>query len=241
MSNIIRIPPLQRPIAKPIPYPFPRHIRLDKSCVLALLPGGQKSASWQDESGKDNDGVVTGASLTSKGRHGPSHHLDEIDDHIVVSDFSYGPYFTICIWMKLDDNAGSLYQYFFSHGIFNTLNSINLYVNEDGLTNPNRLQIKIRNSVDATSNLIFDNFADTDWHLVCVTVDASSSRLYVDGDEKASDVTSDNSFNPATDIYIGAREDLDVNRHFGGLIDGVLIFKRALSATEILNIYNQGI
>jgi Concanavalin A-like lectin/glucanases superfamily len=243
MNNIISIPPIRIPTAQPMPYPWPRPINLDPSCVLALLPGGQNSLRWQDESGKGNHGVVTGASLSSKGKHGPAYHFDEIDDHIIVSNFSYGPYFTVCIWLKLDDNVGSDFQWIFSHGENTTLNSLNIYVREENnATNPNALTIYVRNSFDSVNDFtILDFGLSTDWQLITVTVDSSSSKVYIDRLEKESKVTSDNSFNPATNIYIGEDESLIANRNLGGLIDSVLVFNRVLSAKEILNIYNQGI
>jgi Concanavalin A-like lectin/glucanases superfamily len=241
MSNLISIPPIKIPTPQLIPYSFLRPIQLDESCVLALLPGDNGAAKWVDKSGKGNHGVVTGASLSSKGRHGPAYHFDEVDDHIIVPDFSYGPYFTVCIWLKLDDNAGSMYQYLFSHGTLGAQNSINMYIYEDGSIPAENLRVRLLDSNDITNNLDYNNFADTDWHFVCATVGSDGLKLYTDGIFRASNSNGGDAFNPATDIYIGAREDLNVDRHFGGLIDGVYIFNRTLSAAEILNIYNQGI
>lgn len=79
-------------------------------------------------------------------------------------------------------------------------------------------------------------------HLACVYND-TDIRIYVDG---VLDTGADNPkahttgiFNSNASFIVGDGGGL--TNEFDGLIDEVIIFDRALSAAEILNIYNDGI
>ena len=42
---------------------------------------------------------------------------------------------------------------------------------------------------------------------------------------------------PATDVFLGGREDLDANHFFGGLIDDVRFYSGALNSREVAALY----
>ena len=244
MNNIIALPPKKMPISRPILYPFYRPIEKDETCFLALLPGGGTKNKWLDESCQEHHGIVTGCALTNKGRYGVTFNFDEVDDHIIITDFIYGPSFTICFWFRLTDNAGNFFQYIFSHGVFNVNNSVNIYIRETGAASANVMSTNLVDDddvADATALDINDVGLSTDWQFYSLTVGSFGSRVYLDGIERNTASKGGAAFNPITDIYLGAREDLNVDRLFGGNLDSVYIFNRALNATEIKNIYEQGV
>ncbi len=59
-----------------------------------------------------NDGAVTGTN-TVAGYYGDALSFDEVDDHVIVPDFAINPEFSLSFRFKVDDNAGSLFQYIY--------------------------------------------------------------------------------------------------------------------------------
>jgi hypothetical protein len=82
--------------------------------------------------------------------------------------------------------------------------------------------------------------ADGSWHLVAVTVDRdqpTGGTFYVDGVAVTTfnPMSISGSLSNSANLYIGASHTLD---YFDGEIDEVEIFRRALGASEIFDIYN---
>ena len=67
------------------------------------------------DSAGSSDGVVVGATPVA-GYYGGALAFDEVDDHVVIPDFSYANDFTVAFRFKVDDNSGSAFQYIYSHG-----------------------------------------------------------------------------------------------------------------------------
>jgi len=76
---------------------------------------------------------------------------------------------------------------------------------------------------------------DTDWHHVAATYDGAQMKLYLDGTlMKTGDVTGPLQTS-VFDVIIGNQSSIN---HFGGIIDEVLVYDRALTATEVATIYS---
>ena len=79
------------------------------------------------------------------------------------------------------------------------------------------------------------------FHHYAATYDGSQFCLYQDGVQEVCVPASGNVNDNDLKFQIAGRPNFaDPARHYGGLIDEVEIFDRALSATEIANIYNAG-
>jgi hypothetical protein len=82
----------------------------------------------------------------------------------------------------------------------------------------------------------------SNWQHVAVTYDRTSGlgKLYLNGAQVASENLG--SFTPQTsyDLYLGRRASPEVVAPYMGLMDEVSVYSRALSQTEIQNIYNAG-
>jgi hypothetical protein len=76
------------------------------------------------------------------------------------------------------------------------------------------------------------------WHYMVYTFEPSSRKLYLDGDEIASDSTTQ-SYNVSPTVRIGNYYG-GGNYYFNGSIDSVRIYNRALSAEEVRYHYNKG-
>ena len=194
-----------------------------------------------------NNGTLTGTSPVT-GVYGNALMFDEMDDKVVVPDFAVNNEFSVSFKFKVDDNTGPLFQYIYSHGDINGTNSLNIFLNEASHgTDPNLLRTVIRDTDDTLSNtaLEFDAssiIGDGQWHTYTLTVaSGAGSKVYLDGILQKTDSTrGGGSFNPTTDLYFGAKEDLDANRLYGGSLDSVQLFNRALSAEEVNDAHTGG-
>ncbi len=83
-----------------------------------------------------------------------------------------------------------------------------------------------------------DGINDLDYHQVAGTYDGANVRVFVDGimsaDVQAATGVIDDNSNP---LYFGARSTPD--RFWGGIIDYVYIYNRALAASEIEKLYRE--
>ena len=73
------------------------------------------------------------------------------------------------------------------------------------------------------------------WYHFTGTYDGSTFRVYVNGEEKGS-AAAEGSINAAgeNDLFLGVGER---NRHFNGVIDEVMMWNRALSESEIKQLF----
>ena len=75
---------------------------------------------------------------------------------------------------------------------------------------------------------------DTDWHHVAVTYDGSVMKIFLDGLQRTSTPNTGNLRSSTSDVYIGKQT---TSKPFTGIIDEMLVYERALTETEILEIY----
>ncbi len=214
-----------------------------KGLVGAWVPSlGVTGLTLRDVSGRHNHGTLTNMDpatdwVTTDQRGLPwALELDEINDHVLIPDFSYGPHFSVSFWFNPADNVGNLFQYIYSHGAFGVANSLNIYLIEAGEgVVPNQLRTYIRDTNDAVDVYLDAGTGFTSgWHYYVLTVGADGAKVYVDGVIRVSNATrGGDAFNPATNIFWGGREDLSADRFFGGQLNDLAIWSRALLPDEI--------
>ena len=84
-------------------------------------------------------------------------------------------------------------------------------------------------------------YNDSSWHYAVVTYDGSIVRLYIDGVQVGTKITSATPDNGGSQpLRIGANSQGN-NRYFTGQIDEVRVWNRALTAGEVSDQYNSGI
>ena len=205
---------------------------------------GSGTVTDSTQSGNDSNSQ-TGMTYGSAGKIGNALLFDESDDYYTVGDFSYGDTFTLSMWMKVTDNTGSQYQYFYSHDVLDTNPSLALYLHEDSVANPDDLEVRMRDSVASIETVLSDvstgdaNVTDGTWHHVTLTrVRNGTNTLYVDAVSQATSTGPDTAIDPAGDIYIGRREDGNVDRYFGGTLDEIRISDVERSADWVKTVYN---
>ncbi len=83
------------------------------------------------------------------------------------------------------------------------------------------------------------NFAQNSWHFLVVTWSTSEAKIYIDGAfSTVDDTLTISDLNIGTTVRIGGDTFGEGGDYFNGLIDDVRVYNRALSAAEIMAIYN---
>lgn len=193
-----------------------------------------------------NDGTVNGATYTSSGKIEGCYDFDGTNDYIkipydssIIFDGNSESY-SVSLWVKHSTQSGhkriintaysgnSLIKFPYRF-IAMTDGTIKFYV-YDG-SNITQLQ-------STSSNL--DN---NSWHHIVGVVNQSTDNVYlfVDGELVTTEtnvVTSSTS--NTNDLIIGRQKESDSNYSYDGLIDQPAIWSRALTATEVAALYNNG-
>lgn len=183
----------------------------------ALLPAGGSGPSWV--AGHTDSALL----------------FDEVDDHLKLVDRSYAPGndFSLSFWMKAAPTTQTSHQYVFSHGGLSQAPSLNIYFNET----TGRLRTNLVRSTDINDAGQLDvegGLRDGMWHhYALVSPELGLSRIHVDGICVATSNLGSGGFDPVGDVFIGAREDLNATRFFGGSLDDVRVYSRAITAAEV--------
>ncbi len=186
------------------------------------------------------DGVVNGTTIVA-GSFGTALQFNKTSDYVRIPDIAYTPSFTVSFDFRVDNNTGSVWQYLYSHGAYSATNSLQVLLGETGTgTDANVLKTYFGDSNDTYSTSALNTnistlIGDGQWHTYTLVVDKTNgSRVYIDGTLRVSAATrGGDSFDPAGDLYLGARADLNSARYFGGQLDSVRIIDRALSLSEV--------
>ena len=201
------------------------------------------SGSIAYDSAGENDGTISGATWTS-GQIGGALDFDGVDDYVLVSDsdsISVGNQdYTICAWIyqksvppepaavgvvsKVKDGADK--EYCFS-------------VYNGGL----RLDVET-NSNNQFAQMTTSPVTVNSWQFIVVAFDSSSTTptFYHNGQFQPSDNIIDTLPDSLSDdLYIGLLGGIYQSNPFDGMIDDVRIYDRALTAGEIMELYQEGL
>lgn len=209
----------------------------------------EASGAINDSTENNNDSsVAAGMTYQSAGEIGDSLFFDEVNDYYGITDFDYGDTFTISMWLKHDgNNAGSAYNYFYSHDVVSTNPNINLYIAEDGASDaddliahimPNSGNEEMRADVSAGDT----NVTNGAWYYVTLRrVRNGASNIYINAVSQASYSSTDVDIDPEGLINIGRRQDGNADRYFGGNLDEIRLSNTNRSLAWITTeYYNQG-
>lgn len=171
------------------------------------------------------------------GEFSGSYFFDGIDDYLEVSDFDYGPSFTLTFWFLSTNNDGHLYQYMFSHGPVHARNSLSVYFTEkDHELDKGAIKTNLRDTDDPHNDRIFNTpvgLSDGRWHFYAATVQIDGTTVFLDGEPYLTHPQGGGAFDPDTDIIIGGRSDKMEERFYEGYLDDLRIYDGKLSAVEI--------
>ena len=200
-----------------------------------------------DWSGKGNHGVVTGA-VPSYGVYeteGGALAFDGEDDFVSIphsSDISFGNRsFSVSLWFRTENDEQN-YLIGKDYNVYGPFWGISAY----GVFPGGPVEV-----TDGVSAIVHDgvvssvvvspniNVTDDQWHHVVFVRDREWGKLqlYVDGSFASSTADLSGTVENSADLFIGDLATTSTNVEFDGSIDEVLLFRRALSPTEIAAYY----
>jgi YVTN family beta-propeller protein len=207
--------------------------------MVAWWPGDNNALDIQGV----NNGTLQNGATFAPGKVSQAFSLDGVDDYVRFGNILRGLNggFTLDAWIRTTATVGNkaiVAKYETTGG------SWTIRTNE---SDPRKVDFTVCSPdcltlADAVQLVSTSNINDGEWHFIAATFDGSTQRLYVDGALEASGTNTNPAWADNHYFCIGAFCDSAGNSYlpFGGLIDEVEVFNRALSATEIRSIFNAG-
>ncbi len=192
-----------------------------------------------DGSGGGNTGTLTNGPIKTIGKVGQALIMDGVDDYVSVasSNISGTGSHSVCAWIKPSASMGSSFA---TVAVKGTNVLTNLYL----LSSGTGVKAQVNTSAGGVHSTVSPALTITsgEWHHACsVFVSGSSITVYADGTNSASQAMSDSV------LRTGAPNAVDIgwdgfvgDNFFQGSIDEVRIYNRALSASEVKQLYNMG-
>jgi len=236
--------------------------------IIAQIPTNGLIGYWpfngntNDESGNGNNGISTGAVLTTDrfGQADKAYYFDGVNDYITinpVSDYSQIGDFSMSVWFY--SNEWTMHapfigmyddQYIFDGATHSNTCTTDFF--RDGFNIHFRLltdySIQITNATRDMQTQIYEaNYPYTgkilnEWHNIVFLREGDSTFHYMDGILMYSYQNNTSLFDMQHTLWIGTAMGYNPNYnsfHYGfeGKIDDICFYNRALSETEILDIY----
>lgn len=190
-----------------------------------------------DENGTNN-GAVYGATLTIDrfGNPNSAYSFDGVDDYIQIEHnptLNLTDSVTFSLWFKPTDTAVLSSQRFLDKSTWNTSDSWGIglstnrsYITLAGLTTDPLLT----NPVLTTSS----------WYHLVATYDKQNVKFYINGVLDTVRSVSTSTPSNTNPVRIGANSILS-NNWFDGKLDDIKIYDKALTQSEVDNLYNEGV
>ncbi|MCL5281276.1 MAG: GDSL-type esterase/lipase family protein [Planctomycetes bacterium] len=184
----------------------------------------------EGEVAHDTLGRLTGAAHGSpawqpgEGRIGGALSFDGVDDYVgtpVILNPGAGP-FSVFVWVKGDRPGQAILSQ------SNKTGTGEVWLGTDAATGA--VMTRLTDGSRITQPLLSAAvITDGAWHSLRLVWDGSGRHLYVDGQEVAADKRKLNALKSSdADFYIGAGKDLEAASFWGGLIDDLRVYGRAL-------------
>ncbi len=198
-----------------------------------------------DRSGNNNNGTTTNMSTTTSpvaGISGQALTFDGVDDYVAISHKSYftAVPFTFSVWVNFDQlpsNKGA-YEVITEKKHSDTpwdswgLAGNHVSTPSDKITFQVRDLSQTVHYLDSDSAVVINR-----WYHVVVTLDTSyNMKMYIDGVRQTEAPNSGSLFSSDSTLSISG----EFESRFDGKIDEVRIYNRALSSSEVLQLYQAG-
>ena len=214
----------------------------------ADIDWGSNTAYDRSGSSPANNGTITNMSTTTSpvaGISGQALNFDGVDDYVNITENSNLPIYnqtiySVSAWVKC--SAGQSNKKVFSEG--DNINYVaafsigtalqagskkaSIYIKDDASV--------IKLSYKASTLDVFDGT----WHHITWIDNNGTAKLYVDGVQDSTDYNYTRSTLTLNTSSIGALRVLAVSGFFNGLIDEVRVYNRALTPSEITDLYRAG-
>lgn len=190
-----------------------------------------------DQSGLGNHGTVSGATLVSDrfGNSGSAYYFNGSTDNIRIpssTSLNFQDAITVSFWMNPAYLPSSLESYPISHG--NWTNRWKISISPDKTI---RWTVK---STTGTKDLDSETTVATGtWYHVVGIYDGTNFDLYLDGALSNHSTFSGLILTTTIDLVIGQELPNVTGHSFKGVLDDIRIYDYALTAVEILNLYDE--
>ncbi len=197
-----------------------------------------------DKSGSGNNGTLTNGPIMVSGKTGQALKFDGVNDVVTMpvgtEDFGSGD-FTISLWTKFGKSLYSWQRLFGKKGVAAANVGYSIYYGGD----TSKLMWSTADGTTAMEKWTVSSFTTNVWHHVVMVRNSSDPKIgyfFVDGVryELASTPTVVNTFSASVQPSVGALPG-GSGLNFDGYVDDIRTYNRALSATEIKQLYNTGV
>jgi len=191
-----------------------------------------------------NNGVSTGSTIVD-GIYGNARRLDGIDDYVDVgqdSSLDLSTQGTVAIWAKTDrvypsDTTSTKYRGLIAKTTGGSTGQQSYFIDWNGTNSTRTLRAGIGDAYSLRSITISNFDFGSEWNLIVFTFDGSYLNLYVNGEVAATPVTQTITARTlAIPLLIGRAFNAS-GYSWQGDVDEVSIFNRALSASEISDMW----
>jgi len=196
-----------------------------------------------DDSGNGNNGTVNGATLTADrfGNSNSAYSFDGVNDEIHIGQLNLTSNYSISFWSNINN---SQFQYPIGFGV-NQTNTVDLFKGYGigysstvsqcpGLTSSKYF---VFDAVSTCNNFIECNniISPSQWNHVVMTKNGNLVSIYINGTIENSNTNLN--LQGIINLYFGVRSDLFA--YFNGKLDDIGIWNRALTPSEVTQLYNQ--
>ena len=197
-----------------------------------------------DASGNGNNGTLTnGPTWISSGKFGSALSFDGVDDLVSIPDSNYwdlSSYFTISMWIKFQ--SGTIDNEHYLLGYNYGSNNRNFWGAYQGQLAPDQLHFNFATDGSGGSfggmSVAWTPNAGQ-WYYLTIVRNSADLKMFIDGAQVGS------TYNiGTTSMWAGSTSGIEIGsghsaRHSGEM-DEVAIWNRALSANEVLTLYQKG-
>lgn len=200
---------------------------LSQGLVGCWLMNEGSGSIVNDLSENGQTGTMTGA-IWAAGKFGPCISFDGTDDGISCPSFVSSTAISVSLWIYPTANAISYWVA--KYNLAATTGWILLQLTSG------EVRWYTRGSGTDTYLSVASLYALNAWNHVVATYDGATRALYLNGRLKGSETNTEGLQNStAYPVRMGLRDDSAAD--FTGLIDSVQIYNRALTATEVMQLY----
>jgi hypothetical protein len=158
--------------------------------------------------------------------------FDGVNDYITFPSQVNPSYISVSVWVKTQEVQTAPLRHILGQG------DTGYYGYWLGLK-PDRITFSIGVGTGFIQLAGYKTPSIGQWNNICGTYDGTSVRLFLNGEELASyNLSGTINYGSITQFTIGNLYDLKPNRYFKGAMKDVRIFNRALTNSEVLDLYN---